>query len=428
MTDCPKADYDVAVVGAGVAGLAAATTLAAAGKTAIVLEAGERVGGRAWTAYPPSLGGVWFDMGALLLHAAERNPLVAIAERAGEKLRQPTEMREERTFVGTRLADAAELADYEAAWDRFTAKADELLSASDAPLAAVAAHLAHDPWALTVEAWEGPVICAADAADFSLRDWRTNALSGSNLVPEGGIGAFVARRLAAGLDIRLGTPVLRIGWDGPGGSGVSLETSAGTIRAQSAIVTVSTGVLAAGTLAFDPALPAAHQAAIAALPMGLATKIVLPAQTQDRLDLPPHCLVDHRVEKAGEPMMIFQCWPYGRDYVQGWVGGRIAWALAREGDDAVADFARAQLRRLFGARVDRLFGPAALVTHWEKDPFVRGAYCYARPGEAAARARLAEPLAGGRLIFAGEACHEGLAGTLGGAWESGERAARLAMP
>ena len=210
MTDCPKADYDVAVVGAGVAGLAAATTLAAAGKTAIVLEAGERVGGRAWTAYPPSLGGVWFDMGALLLHAAERNPLVAIAERAGEKLRQPTEMREERTFVGTRLADAAELADYEAAWDRFTAKADELLSASDAPLAAVAAHLAHDPWALTVEAWEGPVICAADAADFSLRDWRTNALSGSNLVPEGGIGAFVARRLAAGLDIRLGTPVLRI--------------------------------------------------------------------------------------------------------------------------------------------------------------------------------------------------------------------------
>ncbi|HTU55061.1 MAG TPA: NAD(P)/FAD-dependent oxidoreductase [Acetobacteraceae bacterium] len=418
MTDC-----DVVVVGAGVAGLAAATTLAAAGKAAIVLEASERVGGRAWTVHPPSLGGAWFDMGALLLHAAERNPLVAIAKRAGEKLRQPTEMREERTFVGTRPADPAELADYEGAWDRFTAKADELLSASDLPLAAVAAQLPDDPWALTVEAWEGPVICAADAADFSLRDWRTNALSGSNLVPEGGIGAFVARRLAAGLDIRLATPVRRIAWGGP----VSVETSAGTLRARSAIVTVSTGVLAAGTLAFDPALPALHQAAIAALPMGLATKIVLPAKTEDRLDLPPHCLVDHRVERAGEPMMIFQCWPYGRDYVQGWVGGRIAWALAREGDDAVADFARAQLRRLFGARIDRVFGPAALVSHWESDPWVRGAYCYARPGQAAARARLAEPLAGGRLIFAGEACHEGLAGTLGGAWESGERAARLAM-
>ena len=418
MTEC-----DVAVVGAGVAGLAAATTLAAAGKTAIVLEASGRVGGRAWTAYPPSLNGAWFDMGALLLHAAERNPLVAIAERAGEKLRRVGDDRQERTFVGTRPATEAELTDYEAAWGRFTAKADELLSSSDPPLAAVAAHLPADPWALTVEAWEGPVICAADAADFSLRDWRTNSLSGSNLVPEGGIGAFVSRRLSPGLDIRLATHVLRIGWHGP----ITLETNAGTIRARSAIVTVSTGVLAAGALAFDPALPAAHQAAIAALPMGLATKIVLPAKTQDRLDLPPHCLLDRRVEKAGEPMMIFQCWPYGRDYVQGWVGGRIAWALAREGDDAVADFARAELRRLFGARIDRVFGPAALVTHWESDPWVRGAYCYARPGEAAARAHLAEPLAGGRLIFAGEACHEGLAGTLGGAWESGERAARLAI-
>ncbi len=68
-----------------------------------------------------------------------------------------------------------------------------------------------DPWAPTVEALEGPVICAADAERFSLADWKANALSGSNLVPDGGIGAFVAR-LGEGLDVRLNTPARRVRW------------------------------------------------------------------------------------------------------------------------------------------------------------------------------------------------------------------------
>ncbi len=63
------------------------------------------------------------------------------------------------------------------------------------------------------------------------------------------------------------------------------------------------------------------------------------------------------------------------------------------------------------------------MTHWDADPWIRGAYAYALPGHAGARAALAEPLLDGRLIFAGEACHDGLAGTVGGAWLSGESAA-----
>jgi monoamine oxidase len=419
------ADCEVVVVGAGVAGLSAAATLKAAGRSALVLEASGRVGGRAWTTHPEALGGAWFDMGAIWLHAAERNPLAAIARQADDTLLRADEMRQERTLIGTRPATPEELADCESAWARFAAKADALLAPGlpDPPLAAVAEALPDDPWALTVEAWEGPVICAADAAGFSLADWRANALTGSNLLPEGGIGAFVTRRLAAGLNVKSNAPVRRISWD----RGVRVETDAGVVRAERCIVTVSTGVLAAGAIEFAPRLPGSVEECLAALPMGLAMKIVLRAQNPDRLDLPCNCLVDHRVERSGEPMMIFQCWPFGRDYVQAWIGGGPAWALAREGDVASADFARTELRRLFGGRVDRLFGPAAVVTHWEADPWVRGAYAYARPGGATARARLAEPLAGGRLIFAGEACHEGLAGTLGGAWESGAKAARLAM-
>ena len=54
-----------------------------AGRSAVVLEASHRVGGRAWTDYPTSLGGVWFDMGAVWFHDAEHNPLVPIAQAAG---------------------------------------------------------------------------------------------------------------------------------------------------------------------------------------------------------------------------------------------------------------------------------------------------------------------------------------------------------
>lgn len=417
-------DTDVIVIGAGLAGLGAAHALARRGLRCRVLEATDRIGGRAWTAHPPELDGAWFDMGAVWLHDAEHNPLVPIAEAAGDTLLRADALRRELTFVGDRPATQAELADYAGAWDRFEQATDRLLAAhGDVPLAAVTRALADDPWAATVEAWEGPVICVADADRFSARDWRRNALSGSNLVPQGGIGAFVARRLGQGLDIRFGTPVTRLRWNGPRGQ-VTAETPRGAVTAGACIVTVSTGVLASGALAFDPVLPEAVREAVAALPMGLATKVVLRAGGADRLDLPPHSSIDRQVPASGGVLMPFQCWPFGRDWVQGWIGGTPAWELARAGDAAAVDFALAQLRALFGSRVDRVFaGGARLVTHWEADPWVRGAYCYALPGEADARDRLAEPQGDGHLLFAGEACNVPYAGTLAGAWLSGQDAA-----
>lgn len=420
----PATDTDVIVIGAGLAGLGAARALRKRGIRCIVLEAASRIGGRAWTAYPQELGGVWFEMGAIWLHSAERNPLVPIARAAGESLLRADELRQNRTFVGMREATAAEYADYDNAWDRYEATADEILAAvPDAPLAAVADRRSDDPWALTVEAFEGPVICVAEAEKFSLRDWRTNVLGGSNLVPDGGIGAFVERRLGAGLDIHRSTPATRIVWNGPGGR-VSVGTPRGMLSAHHCIVTVSTGVLASGALRFEPGLPAATQDAIAGLPMGLAMKVVLRASGTDRLDLPMHCSVDRRITERGETLIPFQCWPFGRDYVQGWIGAETAWALAREGEAAAVEFTLAQLREIFGGRVDRLFaGCPRLVTRWDADPWTRGTYSWAPVGQTGARRRLAEPLGDGHLLFAGEACHDGFAGTLAGAWISGLAAA-----
>ena len=418
-------DVDVAVIGAGLAGLGAATALRAAGRSALVLEASDRIGGRAWTTHPAQLGGVWFDMGAVWLHSAEINPLVPIARAAGDTLLRSDELRVERTFVGTREATAEEYADYGGAWQRYEDRAADILrTRDDVPMAEVARSMPDDPWAVTVETWEGPIICCASADEFSLRDWYRNLLSGSNLVPQGGIGAFVARRLGEGLDIRWATPVTKVSWNG---SGVSVETLRGRVTARSAIVTVSTGVLAAGAIALDPPMPPEVLSSIHALPMGLAMKVALRATGPDRLDLPLHCSVDRQVKRSGDPTMGFQCWPYKRDYVQGWVGGPVAWELARAGEAAAVDFALGQLRALFGGRVDRLFGGGqTLVTRWDADPFVRGAYSFVRPGDADARIALAQPLADGRLLFAGEACHNGMAGTVAGAWISGQDAARIA--
>jgi monoamine oxidase len=421
-------DTPIVIIGAGLAGLGAAVLCRDHGKRALVLEASGRVGGRAWTDHPAALGGVWFDMGAVWFHNAETNPLVPIARAAGDTLLRSDEIRQERTFIGSRLATEAELNEYAHAWPRYEAVTDAALAdGGDVSLSEIARRLPDDPWAATVEAWEGPVICAVDADRFSARDWRRNALGGSNLVPEGGIGSFVQRRLTQELDIRLHTPVTRVRWGGPSGS-VTVETAGGSITADACIVTASTGVLASGTLLFDPVLPTRVSDAIQALPMGLAMKVALRATGPDRLDLPLHCSVDRVLEHQGEPLMPFQCWPFGRDYVQGWIGGSVAWDLARAGDGAAVDFALSYLRRAFGGRVDRLFdGAATLVTHWEADPWIRGAYCYAVPGSAMARDVLAEPVADGHLMFAGEACNVGYAGTLAGAWISGESAARMAL-
>ncbi len=414
-------DVDVIVVGAGVAGLAAAAELRRRGRSCVVLEATGRIGGRARTAHPATLGGAAFDCGASWLHAAERNPLVEIARRHNDALLDSDGVHRRRFMIDGRAATPAEMAEWERAYARFAELAGRRAGQEpDISFRQAMAPLDGDAWSATIETWEATLIAAADPASFSLRDWQMNELIGSNLAVVGGVGAFVARRLGplAGA-ARLHTPVTRITWSGA----VVAETPAGALRANAAIVTVSTGVLAAGSIAFDPALPPSHQDAIAGLPMGLLTKVALPATGQDRLGLPANTSLRPQV-RAGVPAMSFNLWAYGANHITGFVGGPAAWSLA--GGDAEA-FAREALRAMLGSSADRALG-TGMATQWGTDPAYLGAYAYATPGQAGARAVLGAPLGDGRLIFAGEATRtDGLAGTVGGAWLSGVEAARAAF-
>lgn len=401
-------DDGIVVVGAGVAGLAAAGWLRAVGMPATLIEAGDRIGGRAWTS---AIGPDPFDHGASWLHDAERNPLVAMA-RPEDRLRTSDD-REEHLTVDGRPATEQERRDYHAAWDRLDAVVAPALHGPDTTLAAAMAPMARDPWAPLVAQWEGAIIAAADADVLGLQDWHRNRLDGANMVAPGGIGAYVTRHLAT--PARLGTPASRITWSGPG---VAVETPRGTIRARAAIVTVSTGVLAAGGIAFDPPLPAAVQQAVHALPMGLLSKVALPAIGPDRQGLPKGALVVGR-----DARMTFNAWHQGRGHVVGFVGGRLAWDVAPDPRAAEA-LARAELAAMLGPAALAALGPAAAITRWGTDALFRGAYAYAGPGDAGQRAVLAGACPGERLLFAGEATRsDGLAGTVAGAYLAGIEAA-----
>ena len=417
--------HDVAIVGAGAAGLAAAAILRAAGRHCILIEAGGRIGGRAHTARPDCLGGARFDTGATWLHQTDRNPLVQLARARGVPL-VAAHQGPRRLFVDDRPASGGEVQAYEAAYGDWERTVRQRADGPDITLAEAAGPAG--PWTANIENWEGAIIAAADADTLGLHDWQRNLLDEGDLSPPDGIGTLLAGVLGpmAGA-VQLDTVVEAIDWSEPGRCRLRIAGGA-AILARAVIMTVSTGVLRAGRIAFEPALPAATRAAIDGLPMGLLSKLALPATGADRLDLESGTLLERHIGERGGDGMLLSAWPSGLPYVTGFYGGRRARALADRPAQALAE-AHATLCRLLGARAGRAVdAERGFVTDWATDPLFGGAYAYCPPGRSHSRAGLAEPVGDGRLLFAGEACRsDGLAGTVGGALADGERAARLLL-
>ncbi len=406
---------DVVVIGAGVAGLAAAGLLRAAGRRVELIEAGKRIGGRAWT---EMIRGRAFDHGAQWLHAAHRNPLVDLAQARGQAV-GPDGPWSARMHIMDPPGQHADASAYDAAEAAWQATVTARLGGADCSLAEAGAPVAGDPWTATIEAWEGAIIAAGDADNLSLADWHANELDGENYVAAGGLGALVARLLDT--PARLGVRATAVTAEP---DGVRVETSSGALRAGAAILTVSTGVLRDERIRFLPGLPLDVLAALDGLPMGLLSKIALRASGTDRLGLPEAAGVFRRAPSRGSPFLSTIFWAGGSDMAVGFIGGSAAWAFASRPEDAGA-FMRAELAATFGHDVSAAFAPGELMTGWGADPDFAGAYAYARPGHAGSRAVLAAPLWDGRLALAGEACAPGgLAGTVAGAYRSGVIAAQ----
>lgn len=398
-------DPDVVVVGAGSAGIAAAHTARAAGLNVLVLEAMNRIGGRAFT--DTTTFGAPFDVGCAWLHKADDNPWTDYARANGFRL-QAHEYDLEQVYLGSRSIDAA-----------LVNAAEEAMSEaiSEAP-ADVPASLFADVSTPVGEAagdYLGALDMAVDLDELSTFDYaHADDLSPNFLCAEG-FGSIVAHR-GRSVPVRLNTPVRAIRWDGPG---ATVETDAGSIRTRAVIVTASTGVLASGAIRFTPDLPVPTQEAIFDIPMGMLAKIPLLIRDQ-RFGL--ESFTDVLLARRGRRDLYFLSFPFDTDLMVGFVGGDLGWELSTAGEDAAVDFATQGLVEMFGSDAASAVVKGGL-TRWASNPWTRGAYAAVTPGRHGAREALARPV-GDRIFFAGEALAGGLVQTCGGAFRSGEAAAQ----
>lgn len=403
---------DCIIVGAGAAGIAAARRLATVpGLSFLVLEARDRIGGRAFTVTQRLPVAV--DAGAEWLHAADQNPLVGLFEANGAEV-----VRRNPAWGAAAVAhglSSREQADCSTALERAQIELERLRTLPDQPLAAVlpAATPYQDLCAIQF-AW----ISGGDPAQVSLHDFQRFRDTGQDWPVVGGLGAAVAQ-LGRGLPIALNQPVRQLRLSA---GGVEVLTVDSRYSARVAIVTLPIGVLTSGQVRFEPDLPALHQQALDGLVAGAAEKVWLRVKG-DPFGFPADTFLISRVDRR--EALYLKLKAGGADVVQGFIDGPLATLLADESGAALAAFAMDELVHLFGNAVRRRLEPA-WSTDWRRDPWSRGAYSYARPGAAAARAALAVPIAE-RLYLAGEACDLSGAGAVHGAFNSGDRAGRAAL-
>ena len=414
--------YDVVVVGAGAAGLAAGARLHGAGIKVRVIEAAARTGGRAFTD-TASFGVAW-DRGCHWLHSASVNPLRAAADELGLGYLARGTRQARATHLGDRWADETERHAIWTAIDGSFAAVHEA-GAAGRDIAASDCLDLSSPWLRLSRHWL-TLMTAAEAEQVSTLDYAAYSDTAENYPVERGYGALVqavAAQAAPALDIVTSCPVEAVDWSG---AGVALATPRGTLKARYAILAVPTSVVAKGAIRFTPGLPVALEEAFAALPLGAAEKVAL-LFDRDVFGQPPTTYVDtlDLRDPARKPIN-FTLNPFGAPMAIGQLGGANAAGLVAAGAEAMVDFALAALVDAFGADI-RARVKATATTDWVADPLIGGAYSCALPGLAPLRARLSPgsvaQAMGGRVLFAGEAVSAHAYSTAHGAHLTGLAAA-----
>jgi monoamine oxidase len=402
-------EVDVIVVGAGAAGVAAARALRDSRLSVRVLEARDRIGGRAWTL---RRGGVPLDLGCGWLHSADENEWTAVAGELGftlDRTPPPWGRRAHQLNFSAAHQDA-----FAAAWDRF-----------DARIAAAAQEASDRAASECLEPagrWNGLLdalstyINGIELDRLSVHDYVRYRNTGVNWRVEQGYGALI-EAAAAGLDVVHNCPATLIDH---ADTRVRVETPRGTIAARAVIVAVPSSIIACEALRFAPALPGKVEAA-AALPLGLADKVFLRVDRPD--DLPVQTRVFGAIDRTATGS--YHVRPFGAPMIEGYFGGAFARELEQQGSEAFANFAIDQLATHFGAGFRKRLTPLA-ASAWGRDPFARGSYSYARIGHSDARGVLAAPV-DERLFFAGEACSINDYSTAHGAYRTGVAAAHAVI-
>jgi monoamine oxidase len=430
-------DADAIVIGAGAAGLAAARSLAGRSLRVIVLEARDRVGGRVWSG-SPTRAAVPAELGAEFIHGRAEETLALLRDAGtaaidtrgeswtccedGDLQRDNDDvMSAAGIFEGARALASDESV------DRFLLrfKGDKAMRETVEGARAF------------VEGFE-----AADPAIASVRAIADEWGSGVDFAiarPLGGYRPMFERLrdvcATAGVETCLSTVVQRISWR-HGVVAVDAKNCYGesrTIRAQAAIVTLPVGVLRHSgdetEVVFEPDLPAAKREALASIEMGHVVKVALWFRTAFWEQVRDGRYRDAAFfRRVGQPFAAY--WtqlPVRSELTVAWAGGPKATALSGASQAELVGCALNGFGALLGEpTLARNEFEGGVMHDWSHDPFARGAYSYVAVGGGIARASLAAPV-DDTLFFAGEATsNDGQGGTVNGALETGERAAREA--
>ncbi len=388
---------DLAIVGAGAAGISAAREAKRRGLDTIILEGSASVGGRA---HSVQWNGRSLDLGAGWLHSANRNGLVPLAEQLGLEIdRAPTPWRGQYQSLGFSREDQ------EAAYEAF-ARFEEDVAKPQAGDVAANALADSGKWNAFIDALSG-YLNGTSLKNMSGEDYAaySEASTQCNWRLPGSYGSLLAM-LSRELRIEHGFLVDEVAWDG---GHVRISSERGSVAAAAALITVSSDVLSSGAIRFLPDLDEQLHAA-AQLPLGHVEKMFFALAEAEEFPNDAHLIGNPHSSDTGSYMLR----PMGIPVVEGFFGGD--WVQEASPDD-LEGMTRRELGALLGNHFPKRISRIAYST-WKSDRLFGGSYSYARPGRHSARSRLAAP-ANQRLAFAGEACSQSDFSTVHGAWESG---------
>ena len=404
------------VVGAGAAGLAAARALAGAGRSVLVLEARERVGGRCWTRRVPGLD-IPVELGAEFIHGEAASTHALLAE-AGIAAVDST--REQRYLERGRLRRLNAFVEAQRAVARAPAQKHDI---------SFAALLARTRVSRKTKTFARMMVQGFDAADPArvsarsiLEEWgEGGSLGVSQPRPQGGYGAlfdWLAQSVVSrGVRLRLDSPVRALHWRR---GEVLVKGDSFAFRGRRAVVTLPLGVLQSNLVSFKPSLTAKSEA-LGKLASGPVIRVAMRFHTRFWEARAPEVAFFH-VPDAPFPT-FWTPLPMRAPLLTAWAGGPKAARLTGSSKEKLLAAAMRTVETVFLKEKPREQLESVLVQDWQSDPCSRGGYSYVLVGGEGARERLAEPLQD-TLYFAGEATDAEEAGTVAGALRSGGRAAR----